>query len=259
MYIFELNIFWITIAPTYYGLMYAIWLFSWYFIVKKRAKIKISTFSKEKNAEILENLLLYIFLWVVLWWRLWYVLFYNLWTYISSPIDIFRIWDWGMSFHGWVVWVILAMWYFSRKYRFSFLKLSDEITAVLPIWLWLWRIWNYLNWELLWYANYTWFLAIYKDWVEYFPSPLLEALLEGFLLFIILNIIYKYKRFDWQIAAVFLILYWLFRIFVEIFFRTPDENIWYIFWFLTMWSLLSIPMILIWGYFYYKLSLTNNH
>ena len=162
-----------------------------------------------------------------------------------------------MSFHGWVIWVILAMWYFSRRYRFSFLKLTDEITTVLPIWLWLGRIWNYLNSELLWFSNYNWPLAVYKDWIWYFPSPLLECFLEWILLFIILNIVYKYKKFDWQIAALFLILYGSFRIFVEIFFRTPDANIWYIFWVLTMWEILSIPMILIWGYYYYKLNLTN--
>lgn len=258
MTIFELNIFWFHIAPTYYWLMYAIWFFSWYFIIKKRSQIKKSKYSSEQNLQMLESLLFYIFLWVVLWWRLWYVFFYNFFYYINNIFDIFKIWDWWMSFHGWVIWVILAMFFFSKKYKFSFLKLSDQITAILPIWLWFWRIWNYLNKELLWYSNYDWFLAVYVNWVWYFPSPLLEALLEWLVLFIILNLVYKYKKFDWQISALFLIFYWIFRIFVEMFFRQPDSNIWYIFWFLTMWEILSIPMILIWIYYYIKLNLTSS-
>lgn len=240
MEIFEITLFGINIAPSYYGLMYAIWFLSGYYIIKKRKFI---------DNKLLDDLLIYIVLWVVLWWRLWYILFYNFNSYINNPLDILKVWEWWMSFHGWVLWVILTMILFARKYKINFYKLADEITAVLPIWLWLGRIWNYLNKELLGFSWYTGPLNI--DWK--FPSPLVEALLEWLVLFIILNLVYKKKKFNWQIASLFLILYGTFRIFVEIFFREPDIQIWYIAWFFTMWEILSLPMIIIWIYFYVKL------
>lgn len=244
MTIFELNIFWITIAPSYYWLMYAIWFLAGYYIIKKR------WFISDKK---LDDLFLYIVAWVILWWRLGYILFYNLESYISSPLDILKIWEWWMSFHWWVIWVIIVMILFSKKYKVDFLKLSDQVTLVLPIWLWSWRIWNYLNWELLWFANYNSFLAYYKNWIWYFPSPLLESLLEWLVLFLILAYFYNKKSLaKWQIASLFLIFYSIFRIFVEAFFRTPDSHIWYILWFLTMWEILSLPMLIIWLILFYK-------
>jgi len=257
MTIFSIELFWITFAPTYYWLMYAIWFMAWYYIIKKRWFV---VWNK------LEDLFLYIVLWVILWWRIGYIIFYNLNSYINNPLDIFKVWEWWMSFHWWVIWVIFAMLLFSRKYKFNFLKLADQITAVLPIWLWLWRIWNYLNQELLWYSWYTWFFAVYKNWIWYFPSPLIEALLEWFVLFIILFLVYFLNNkvrcvetnkqirygFDWQIATLFLIFYWTFRIIVEYFFRTPDAQIGYILWYFTMWELLSIPMVIIWLILYFR-------
>jgi phosphatidylglycerol:prolipoprotein diacylglycerol transferase len=243
MTIFEITLFWITISPTYYWLMYAIWFMSWYYIIKKRAII---------SAEKMDDLFFYIFLWVVLWWRFWYVLFYNISEYISHPLSIFKFWEWWMSFHGWVIGVILAMYLFSRKHKINFLVLSDQITLILPIWLWLWRIWNYLNKELLWYSSYNWFLSVEKNWVGYFPSSLVESLLEGLVLYFILLYFYNKSHKSWQIAALFLIFYWLFRIIVEMFFRMPDSQIWYILWYFTMWELLSFPMFIIWIVLYFR-------
>jgi len=264
MTIFEITIFWITIAPSYYWLMYVLGFLIWFHIVKKRWKIiswipSIATNKKLKNI-LLDDLFLYIFLWVIVWGRIWYVLFYNLSAYLVNPISIFKVWEWWMSFHGWVIWVVFMMFLFSWRYKLSFLALADQVTLVLPIWLWLGRIWNYLNGELLWYSWYEGFLAVYRDWIWYFPSPLLEAFLEWLILFIILNFIYYYNErrifsthnkserysFDWQIACLFLIFYWIFRIFIEMFFRTPDAHIWYIFWYFTMWELLTLPMIIFW-------------
>ncbi len=235
MTIFQVTLFWITIAPSYYGLMYAIWFIAWYHIIKKRNIIP---------SKVMDDLFLYIFLWVVLWGRLWYTLFYNFTTYITEPISIFKIWEWWMSFHWWVVWVIVAMILFSKRKKISFLKLADQVTLILPIWLWLWRIWNYLNKELLWFAGYNWPLAINKWWINYFPSPLLEALLEWVILYFILLFFYKRKYNKWQIASLFLIFYAIFRIFIEFFFRTPDIHIWYILWYFTMWEILSLPMLI---------------
>jgi len=245
MYIFKLDLFWLTIAPTYYWLMYVLWFIFGYFIVKNELNLKTKK---------IDSLLLYIFLWVVLWWRIWYILFYDLAYYIENPINIIKTWQWWMSFHGWVIWVIIAMFLFSKKHKFSFLKLSDAICYSLPFWLFFWRIWNYINKELLWFSPYSWPLAIYKNWEYFFPSALLEAVLEWIVLFFILRYFKNNKKLKkWQIAALFLIFYASFRIFVEAFFRLPDSHIWYIFWFLTMWEILSFPMLLVWLYYYIKL------
>ena len=236
MTIFELNIFWVHIAPTYYWLMYAIGFLIWYYIILKRWVL---------SSQKVESLFIYIFLWVVLWGRLWYVLFYNLDYYLQNPVSILYFMEWWLSFHWGVLWVILAMILFSKVQKESFLKVADEVTSVLPIWLFFWRIWNYLNKELLWFSGYNWPLAV-KIWENsYFPSPLLEAFLEWIVLYLILFFFYKSKNTRLgQTASLFLVFYGIFRIFVELFFRTPDPQIWYIFWFLTMWIILTLPMVI---------------
>jgi len=264
MTIFEITVFWITLAPTYYWLMYAIWFMAWYVIIKNRW---IIPFDK------MDDLFMYMFFWVILWWRLWYVLFYNLSSYLQDPISILKVWEWWMSFHGWVLWVLLAMIIFSKRHKIKFFVLADQIALILPIWLWLGRIWNYLNKELLWFHPYTWFLAVEKNGEMYFPSPLLEAFLEWFVLYFLLLYFYKKKNilmrskvaltydeenskyhWNWQTAALFLILYALFRIIVEAFFRIPDSQIWYIYGYFTMWEILSLPMFIIWIILYFRFS-----
>lgn len=242
MKIFEITLFGFNFGPTYYGLMYVIWFVWGYYIIKYR---------KTLSEKLLDNLLIYIFLWVILGGRLGYVIFYNPSYYLSNIIEIIKFWEWGMSFHGGVIGVVVAMFVFARVYKLSFLKIADEITSILPIWLWAGRIWNYLNKELLWF-QYTWPLAVEKWWVYYFPSPLLEAFLEWLVLFIILFFVYRYKKYPGQVAACFLLFYGIFRVWVELFVRTPDESIWYIWGFMTMWSILSIPMILVWLVFLLK-------
>lgn len=237
MTIFEINIFWFTLAPSYYGLMYALWFIAGYYYMLKKNILK---------KEELESLFFYVFLGVVLWWRIWYILFYDLWAYIANPLDILKVWEWWMSFHGGFLWVVVSVLLFAKKYKVNFWKIIDELAVIVPVWIWLGRIWNYLNKELLGYPNYTGLFAIEKNGVSYFPSPLLEAFLEWFVLLILLYFINKNKTFFGKTSAFFLIWYGTFRVIVELFFRTPDAHIWYVFWFLTLGSLLSLPMIIIW-------------
>ncbi len=261
MTIFEITLWGITISPTYYWLMYAIGFISWYWIIKqrithiskkKKTKNLLAPQSKWKIWDFMDSLLFHIFFWVVLWWRLWYIFFYNFKQYISDPLSILKVWEWWMSFHWGVIWVVFAMWIFSKKHKINYYSLADQVTAILPIWLWLWRIGNYLNKELLWFWDYHWLLAVQTLSWSYFPSPLVEFLLEWVLLFIILNLSIRKKQFEWQIASLFLIFYWIFRIIVEAFFRTPDAHIWYIWGYFTLWEIYSLPMILSWIYFYRK-------
>lgn len=245
MYLFNIELFWITISPSIYGFMYALSFLIGFYILKKRWFF---------NKDQLDDIFLYVFVWVILWGRFGYTFFYNLDYYQNNLLDVFKVWEWGMSFHGWVLGVILAMIIYSIRNKQNFYKVADEICAVLPIWLWLWRLWNYANSELLGYSGYNWLLSISIDGINYFPSTLLESFLEGLILYIILNYIYSTKKFSWQVASVFLIWYWIFRLFVELFFRQPDVHIGYIIGNFSMWSLLSIPMIIAWVWFYIYLS-----
>lgn len=203
-----------------------------------------------------ESLFLYIFAWVIIWGRLGYVLFYNLSSYLSQPLDILRVWDGGMSFHGWLVWVIVALYVFSKLHKIRFLDLSDDIALIIPVGLFFGRIGNYLNKELLWFP-YTWPLAVSTPQWSFFPSPLLEALLEWIVIFVILHLVVKKQQFSGQLGSLFLILYGLFRTGIELFVRIPDPQIGYYFWFFTQGSFLSIPMIVIWVFLY--IYLKNTH
>lgn len=232
----SLNLLWITISPSFYGLMYALGFWIGYYLIRREKKM---------FRDHIDDLFFYVFLGVILWGRLWYVIFYNLSYYISTPLEILAIWTGGMSFHGGVIGVIIAMYLFSLKKKISFLMIADEVTRVLPIGLFLGRIGNYINKELLWFP-YTWPFAIKTENGSFFPSPLLEAFLEWVILFCILQYISMRKRFQGQVAAVFLIGYGVFRIFVEVFFRTPDAHIGYILPYTSIGTLLSCCMIIGW-------------
>ncbi|MCD5382895.1 prolipoprotein diacylglyceryl transferase [Candidatus Gracilibacteria bacterium] len=236
MEIFNLTIFGITFAPKYYGLMYALGFLIGYLIIKKRGFI---------TGEKLDDLFIYLFLGVVFGGRLGYVLFYNFSYYLENFLEIFKVWQGGMSFHGGVIGVAIAVFFYTKKYKINIWKLGDEIASVLPIGLFFGRIGNFLNKELLGFSPYHGFLAVEKNGKSYFPSPLLEAFLEGIVLFCILYFIYKNKKFNGEVLAVFLIGYGIFRIFVEMFFRAPDVQIGYILGYFTMGEILSLPMIFI--------------
>lgn len=140
MSIFSLTFFGIHIAPTWYGLMYALGFIAGYCIIRARKVLS--------DAE-LDALVFYVFVGVILGGRLGYVLFYDLSYYLAHPVDILKTWNGGMSFHGGMIGVIIAMYLFARKYRKSFLDIADQVTSVLPIGLGLGRIGNYINGELL--------------------------------------------------------------------------------------------------------------
>ena len=247
MTIFEITLFGITIAPSYYGLMYAIWFLYGVWYLKK--------YSNYTSAQQ-ESLFLYVFMGTILWGRLWYVLFYNFSLYLSNPWDILKIWDGWMSFHGWFLWVVIALYIFSLRQKVRFWKLADIIAMIIPVGLFFGRLGNYLNKELLWF-EYTGPLAVVTVKWSYFPSPLLEATGQWAFIFILFYFILKKPAFAGQFAALFLILYGTIRTIIEIYIRTPDAQIGYYFGFITQWSILSVPMIAIWLGLYYYLRKQN--
>lgn len=233
MTIFTLQFWWLTIAPTWYWLMYALSFIIWLYFIEKQFPKKVS------------NLLFYgTVLGVILWGRLWYVLLYNLDYYLMHPIEIFMPWKGGMSFHGGMIGVIMAWYIVARKTQYHFLEVVDRMIWIIPIGLFFGRIGNYINGELFWMPGYEWFWATVIAGISYFPTPLLEAIWEWAILFVILLMRKKNILYPWQLGVWFITLYGIIRFLIE-FLRIPDGQIWYILdWWLTLWQIFSILMII---------------
>jgi phosphatidylglycerol:prolipoprotein diacylglycerol transferase len=218
MPIFELDLFGLHIAPTYYGTAYAIGFLLGYLIVRKRGVVPHSK---------VDDLLFFVFLGVFLGGRLGYVLFYNLPYYLGNPLEILMPWKGGMSFHGGVIGVIVGMWAYSRKFREAFLRTADEVVFILPIGIGLGRVANYLNGELFGFAPYSGPFAMMVNGVPHFPSPLLEAMLEGPLLALVLVFFIRKNLTPGSLGAIFLVTYAVVRMFAEQW-RLPDPQIGYL-------------------------------
>ncbi len=200
--------------------------------------------------EDLDDLLLYVVLGVVLGGRLGYVLFYKPGFYLSHPGEILAVWQGGMSFHGGMLGVIIAMALFAWRRGISFLEIGDAVAAAVPIGLFFGRIANFINGELFGRASdVPWAMVFPHGGPEpRHPSQLYEAALEGLVLFLILFWFARRPRVPetaGQIGGLFLIGYGLARSFVE-FFREPDVHLGFLLGgSVTMGQILSLPMILV--------------
>lgn len=239
MSIFEISIFGIQIAPSWYGLMYALGFIWCYEYVRRNSTIRPLD---------MESLLFSIFIWVIAWWRIGYVFLYNFEYFLSHPLEIFAVWQGGMSFHGWALWVILMIFLFAWRKKYRVFDVSDPIVTILPLALWLGRIGNLINKELLGFTPYSGPFAIAQHGIAHFPSPLLEAILEWIILLIIMFSWKSYEKKTGRKAgyasAIFLFGYGIFRLFSE-FFRLPDAHIGYLFWteWITLGMIYTLPMI----------------
>ena len=196
-----------------------------------------------------DGFLLWATLGVVLGGRLGYVLFYNLDYYLQHPVDILAVWQGGMSFHGGMLGVILAMLAYCRLSGIRFLAFTDVIACVTPIGLFFGRIANFINGEL-WgrvAPDVAWAMAFPTGGpVPRHPSQLYQAAMEGLLLFLLLNLLRWNSRVmdkPGTISGVFLIGYGIARIVGELF-REPDAQIGYLIGGTTMGQWLSLPMVL---------------
>ena len=193
-----------------------------------------------------DNLITYIIISILLGGRIGYILFYNFGHYLSNPLDILKIWEGGMSFHGALIGIILGTYWFSIKKNIHTFFLLDIIAFVAPIGIFFGRIANFINGELVGKTTSVFWGIIFPNFdnkVRH-PSQLYEALLEGVVLFIIMNLILFRKNYKIGTCSyVFLIFYGIFRIFSEIF-REPDVQIGYLFNLISMGTILSFFMIL---------------
>ena len=229
----------------WYGISYVVGILVAWVLLRHRGSQSRWEFSKEQ----VSDLIFYAMLGIIIGGRLGSVIFYNLAYYLQHPIEIFYINHGGMSFHGGLIGVILAVWFFSQKIDKPFFMVTDFIAPVVPIGLGCGRIGNFINGEL-------WGAPSSLPWAMIFPAPaaggiarhpsqLYEAFLEGLVLFIILWWFSKSARPVKSISGLFLLGYGIFRFTIE-FVRMPDQNIGYLaFDWLTMGQVLSAPMILI--------------
>ena len=229
----------------WYSLSYIFGILIGWWLGKKILILKINNNSKHIDESNFDDLISYIIVSIILGGRIGYIIFYNLNYYLLNPIEIFKIWQGGMSFHGALLGVILATYIFAKRRSAEPLFYLDIVAAVAPIGIFFGRIANFINAEL--YGNPTnvfWsviFPAI--DEIPRHPSQIYEALLEGVLLFVINIFIILNKKIKTGVcASVFLILYGIFRIVGEQF-RAPDIQVGYIFGVISMGSILSFTMI----------------
>lgn len=230
------------LSVRWYGLMYLIGFAALYILVKYQIKKKKIAIGMKDVNSLYPSLILGL----IIGARLGYIVFYNLGDYLKNPLEIFAVWHGGMSFHGGLVGTIVAGILFCKKARLDFWQISDLVIVTAPIGLGLGRLGNFINGEL--YGRVTdvpWAMVFPNGGpLPRHPSQLYEFFLEGVVLFAGLWIL-KDKGFrSGIISSLFLILYGLFRFFVE-FFREPDAQLGYILGPFTMGQSLSAVMILV--------------
>jgi len=195
----------------------------------------------------LDDFLLWATLGVVLGGRIGYILFYQPDYYFSEPLKVFFLWQGGMSFHGGLIGVILAMILFAWRRKLPFFVLADVIAAATPIGLFLGRIANFINGELFGRASdVPWAMVFPRGGPEpRHPSQLYEAGLEGIILFLVLFTLARFTKARLHpgiISGAFLIGYGASRFTVELF-RQPDPQLGFLMAGATMGQLLSLPMV----------------
>lgn len=196
------------------------------------------------NGPRVDDMVTWIMIGVIVGARLGYVLFYDFSSFASDPIEIIRVWNGGMSFHGGLIGVLLALWWWSRQQGFRFFDVVDFVAPMVPPGLFFGRLGNFINGELWGGVTDSPFGMIFPSGgaLPRHPSQLYEAGLEGVCLFLIVWIFSSRIRPSGRIAGIFALGYSLFRFLVE-FVRQPDPQLGYLaFGWLTMGQLLCIPL-----------------
>ncbi len=235
----------------WYGIMYLLGFLGFWLLGTREAKR-----SQYWTADYVSDFLFFGALGVMIGGRLGHIFFYDPGYYINNPWAILKVWEGGMSFHGGLLGVTLAMFWFARKkMKVSIFVVSDFVALMVPIGLFFGRIGNFINGEL-WGRTVEGMgnqltMRVYDsqlgEVVSKYPTQLLEAFLEGLVLLVILYIYTRQKRALGTTTALFLTVYGVFRFLIE-FYKVPEEPLGYLFdgW-LTMGQVLSIPMIIIGG------------
>ena len=241
------------LAVRWYALSYVIGLALGWRLLRHRSAVS----SDDLSADNIDDFLVWATIGIILGGRLGYVLFYNLQYFLVNPSQIFATWRGGMSFHGGLLGVVVAGLLFCRRYKLSPLNLGDALACVSPIGLLFGRIANFINGEL--YGRVTdapWGVVFPHAGPEpRHPSQLYEAFLEGLVLFVVLNVMWRSRKIRANcgvLTGTFIAGYAIARMIVELF-RQPDPQIGFLTLGSTMGQWLSVPMliigvgIIIWG------------
>lgn len=223
----------------WYAIAYVIGIVYTYFFLARHSGLE----SKE-----LDSFFCYGTLGVILGGRLGYILFYNLEYYVTHPLETLMVWNGGMSFHGGLIGVLLGIFLFSRRYSRAFFSLSDLCACTASLGICLGRIANFINAELCGRATqHSWGVVFpNSDGIPRHPTQLYEAMSEGLLLFIVMQVLLfgtSIKRSSGMLSGIWITLYGFARIVMENF-REPDPQIGYFFSSITMGQILSLPLIL---------------
>ena len=221
----------------------------WIYAIKIIKLTKTNKYGFEQvKKNYFDDLIIYLVLGIVVGGRAGYVVFYNFEYYIQNFFEIFKIWEGGMSFHGGLLGVVVSIAIFSKKTNTNFFKFTDIVSCVAPVGIFFGRIANFINAEL--YGKIS-----TLPWAVVFPnignearhpSQIYEALLEGIILFIVINFIAIKKKLIFRtgyVSCLFLIFYSILRMVSEKF-REPDHHIGYFLNYFSLGTLLSITTLI---------------
>ena len=227
----------------WYGIAYLLGFLTAVILLRNAWKKGKSPYDPEQ----VMNLMTFQILGVLIGGRIGYALLYQGSKFLEDPLIIFRVWEGGMASHGGFVGVCIATLWYAKQSRQSPFPVGDLIVSIVSPGLFFGRIANFINGELFGKPTNIYWSVIFpeQDNLPRHPSQIYEALLEGLVLFVILNLFIFKKKYRIGLCSIlFLTLYGIFRIFSE-FFREPDVQIGYIFNYLSMGTFLSIIMIFV--------------
>lgn len=228
----------------WYGVMYLLGFAGAWWLAMHRAAKPGAVCSRAQ----VEDLIVYGAMGVVLGGRCGYVLFYHFDRFLSDPVWLLRVWEGGMSFHGGMIGVVLAMALYARKIKAPFFAVTDFVAPLVPLGLGFGRLGNFIGQELWGRAtDASWAMVFPKDPLGLLrhPSQLYQAALEGLVLFVVLVWFSSKPRPRMAVSGLFLVLYGCFRFAVE-FVREPDSHIGFdVLGWMTRGQLLTIPMVML--------------
>ena len=225
-------------------------LIGWIYAIKIIRNTRKNQYNFTQISELeFNDLIIYLVIGIIFGGRLGYVLFYNLGYFSQNFLEIFKIWHGGMSFHGGLLGVIISIIIFSKKNKINFFKIADIVSCVSPIGIFFGRIANFINGELYGKISTVPWSVIFPGAgdVSRHPSQVYEAILEGIILFMIVNYFALKKQLLFKtgyISSLFLVSYSLLRLFGEIF-REPDAHLGFLFNYFSLGTLLSLVTLIV--------------